>query len=251
MPRYASILLLSFTSTVFLAGCHRNDRGGNEPAFTKFDSPTAVFDAYRRADRNEEWRTLYFLFSPEVQRDVIFQFLFTCVAAENIPEVRAIRKKFGPREASTAILYYEAYKKKHGHAELIDKCLQEAIPYWKAKDEETDSNEQRAIIPPSCAAMDALPKDDALVRQAVYDATKDKVTFFVEVQKLDRKRAKPDIVGDLKDVAIKDDVATGRAKITVEPQVGEGAKEPARRPPSYEKTFKFRRINGGWLMDSL
>ena len=94
--------------------------------------------------------------------------------------------------------------------------------------------------------MDALPNDEELNRQALFDATKDKVGFFAAVHKILEKDRKPNVIGELEQVAIDGDTATGRVEITIVPQPGES-------PPVVDKnykTFKFRRVNGGWLLDS-
>lgn len=255
MYRNVSLLLLAYISMLSLSACRGDTPDEKKRVVKTYSSPTEVFDAYRQADQSGDWRTFYFLCTPEVQRELVFQTQFACLVAEKVPAVSVIQKQFGPTEAEYGRRYYEAYKRKHGHAEVIDRFLATAIPYWESKEKEAGGGKTgRADTvppPPEVPGMDALPEDEELSRQAVYDATKDKVAFFVGVQELDRKRRKPDIVGDLAQVTITGDTATGRAKITIVHQPGESPRQPGQAPPVYDKPFKFRRINGSWLLDSL
>lgn len=254
MYRGGLLLLPLYISTLSLSACHEGTAKQKEPVMKVHSSPTEVFDAYRQAYRSGDWRTVYFMSTSEVQRNMVYEAEFVCVAAKD-PAIKAIQKVFSPTEGMVGKRYWEEYKRKHGHAEVIDKCLAKAIPYWELKDKGAGGTEAgqagTAPPPPECAAMDALPKDEELFRQALYDATKDKVGFIAEVQKLDRKRRKPDIIGDLEQVTIKDDTATGQARITGVPQPGESPRKPGQAPAVYEKPFKFRKVSGGWLLDSL
>lgn len=219
-----------------------------------YSSPDAVFDAYRQAHRSGNWRSFYFLFTLEVQRDMVFEAQFACGEVDG-PALEAIQKKLGPTETETGKKYFEAYKRKHGHGEVIDKFLAKAIPHWEAKDREAAGAKAEAAgtaTPPEEAALvEALPNDEELNRQAIYDATKDKVGFFEEVQKVLENGRNSNIIGDLRQVDIKDDKATGRAEITIVPTPGETPPKSGGSRPPYDKPFKFRRINGGWLLDSL
>jgi hypothetical protein len=215
-----------------------------------YSSPTEVFDASRQAVRSGDWRGFYFQCTPEIQCDLVFEAVFTC-GIKNDPTLNAIQKKFGPAETAFEKRYWEEFKRKHGHAELIDKFFTKAIPYWELKDKRAGGTEtgQAGMVPPppKSAAMKALPKDEELLRLALYDVTKDKVAFFAEARKFIGKDRKPNIIGDLKQVTIKGDTATGRAKVTILPQPGDSLQKVRKT----DKTFKFRRVNGSWLLDSL
>jgi hypothetical protein len=216
-----------------------------------YPSPTAVFDAYRQAYRSSDWRTFYLLFTPEAQRDLLFGANIACEDAggAKLKSLKAVQEKFGPDEAQFGKMYFEAYKQKHDHAELIDKFLAKAVPFWKSKKNAgAGPKAEEATTPPpeEAAAIDALPKDDELGRQALYGATKDKIGFFVSVQTILEKDRRPNDIGDLEQLIIKDDTAEGSAKVTIMP--GSGESPEVRK---IEKTFKFRRVNDGWLLDSL
>jgi hypothetical protein len=242
--------LLACISMVLLSACRRDTPDQKEPVLKTHSSPNAVFDAYRQAARSGDWRAFYFLFTPEAQRDMVFEAEFVC-GVRNDPALKVIQKRFGPAEAAVGQRYWKEYKRKHGHAEVIDTFLLKAIPYWERKEQLGGGKEtaQAGTVPrpPESAVMDDLPDDEELLRQAVYDATKNKVAYFAEVQKLVGKGRKPNIVGDLEQVAIKGDTATGRVTITVVPQ----PPDSPQKIDKFDKTFKLRRINGGWLLDSL
>jgi hypothetical protein len=188
MYRSAPLLLLTCISVVFLSACHGDMSDQKEPVMKTYSSPTEVFDARRQAVRSGNWRAFYFVYTPEIQQDLVFETQFVCIMKTKDPTLQAIQKKFGPTEAETGKRFWEAYKQKHGHAELIDKFLAIAVPYWELKDKGAGGTEtgETGMVPQfsESAAMKALPKDEELFRQAVYDATKDKVGFFAEVQKI-------------------------------------------------------------------
>jgi hypothetical protein len=98
-----------------------------------------------------------------------------------------------------------------------------------------------------------------LWRDAIVAHVKDKAGFFEAVVKYlhersakrhDERPVSP--LADLEDLDVRGDTATGHAKETIVPNVagGESPLVPGRSPQIYEKPFAFRRINGGWLLDS-
>ena len=248
MYHRAVFLLLLMT---FLLGCYEITAEQKEPTMQAYSSPNAVFDAYRQAYQRRDWRTLYFLFTPKVQRDMVFEAYFACGELDD-PKLKAVQKTFGCSEAALRKRYLEEYKRKHGHNEEIDKYLAEiekatADAESNKRGAEPTKKEISDMAPsPAEAAVNALPNDEDLLRQVLYDLTKDKVGFFTAVQEVLEKRRKLNVIGDLEEVTIKGDTATGRAKITIVPKPGES-------PPKVDKidkTFKFRRVDGGWLLDS-
>lgn len=196
---------------------------------------------------------MFFLHTQEAQRYLVFGARFACEDGGG-PALEAIQKKFGPTEAAFGKRYFEEYKRKHGYADAIDKFLAKAVPYWESKEKAGGAKAEGlgAPKPPEEAAIvDALQKDEEIARNALYDATKDTAGFFAEVQEILEKGRKPEVIGDLEQVVIMDDTASGRAEITIGLAP---TSEPAKSPPKVEKTcrtYKFRRVNGGWLLDSL
>ncbi len=243
----AASLSLLFLSTVSCAGS-----GGNAPR-RRYPSPDAVFDAYRQANKTGDWQSFYFLFTPQVQRDMVFEAYFACgeVGGDRGAKLEAIQRKFALAETAVRSRYLEAYKRKHGHAEEIDRFLAEI---GKATDEAgskqqgtrpTKKGTDSAAPSPAEAAVNALPKDENLFREVLYDLTNDKVGFFVAVERALEKGRKRSVIGDLEHVNTKGNAATGRAKMTILPASGES---PA-TPYTIEKAFTFRRVNDGWLID--
>ena len=101
------------------------------------------------------------------------------------------------------------------------------------------------------------PHDEQLWRDAVTANIKDKAGFYEAVAKhLDERAAKRHEknpvwpLGDLEHLVVHDDTATGSAKETILPRGGESPLKSGPSPPIHEKTFKFRRINGSWSLDS-
>lgn len=252
MYRSAVFLLLACISTASLSAGDDGTAEHKEPGMKRYSSPNAVFDAYRQAYRSGDWRTFYFLFTTKAQRDLVFEANFACEDAggAKFESLKKIRQELGAREAALGKRYLEEYKRKHGHAEAIDKYLAKAVPYWESKNKGTGASktgESDAIPAADKAAVDDLPVDEELARAALYDATKDKVGFFTAVQKVLGEDRKANIIGDLEQVAVKGDKATGRAKITILPTRGES--RPAAE--TIDKTFEFQRVNGGWLLDGV
>ena len=109
--------------------------------------------------------------------------------------------------------------------------------------------------------MNAANPDDLQLKVDVVAAhVKDKAGFVEAVAKhfvesaAKRHTLDPvDPLGDLEHLFVKGDIASGLAKITILPKVagGEGPLKPGQSPAVYDKPFKFRRVNGGWLLDSL
>ncbi len=81
---------------------------------------------------------------------------------------------------------------------------------------------------------------------------KDKLGFVEAVGKSfgkERKASSPRLWGVLKDVVIVGNTATGRAALPGYENAPE--RGPKKVQEKIYKTFTFRRVNGGWLLDSL
>ncbi|REK19457.1 MAG: hypothetical protein DWQ37_01275 [Planctomycetota bacterium] len=237
---YSGVLVL-----LLLSGCPESAAQQKEAEATVYASPNAVFDAYRHAYNNQDWRSLYFLCTRELQQELVFEAAFKCYEVGDADSAtRRIEEKFGASEADLTKKYYESYKRKHGHGDVIDKYLAKAIPHLEAKagsGVETDESQ----FSEEAAAVKALPADKELQIQAVYDATKDKVGYFAAVQEMVQSGRKPNVIGDLKELVVDGDTATGHATILKRP----GPRESKQTDSTYDKRFKFRQLNGGWLVD--
>ena len=79
---------------------------------------------------------------------------------------------------------------------------------------------------------------------------KEKAGFFEGVSRLfEEKTASP--LGELEELAVEGDTATGHAKVTKVPDVegGESSLKARRLSVIRDELFKFRRVKGGWLID--
>ena len=158
--------------------------------------------------------------TPEAQNEATFEVFFAC-AESNSERDLAIAKKYVDL-ASIDGDYDKRYKEKHG----VDLGKHRA-------GHENDPN----YVPPA--------SDRDLLRDTVASHVKDKAGFFEAVARLSEGAPGPPL-GDLEKLIVNGGTATGRAKIALPPKPGE-------RPPTVhwlEKTFRFRRIDGGWLLNS-
>lgn len=205
---------------------------GSDKTPNRYQSPKAVFDANREAQRKREWRKVFSLLTPEMQNDAAFESFF---ASMMHPKETGL---IVPQYVDVATLnedYQKQYKKKHG----ID----------LAKFEQEHENDP-TFVPP--------PHDEQLFRDVLAAHIKDKAGFYEAVAKCfdERDARRHELgpimpLGDLEHLVVNDDTATGTAKQTILPRPGESPLKPGQAPPIYEKPFKFRRINGGWLLDSM
>ena len=223
----ASMLL--FAASCASSGDDKRDAGTQK----RYPSPTAVFDAYRKARDKRDARTVFSLLTPQAQSDAVFESFFECTELGS-KEMGAIVTKY----VDVATLdddYEKQYKKKHG----VNTAMV------------TTGHEKAPKSAPS-------PLDEQLWRDVLVAHVKDKAGFYEAVGEhfdkpaADRHEENPDFpLGDLEHLLVKGDTATGSAKETILPRGGESPRKPGESPPIYEKPFEFRRVNGGWLLDSL
>jgi hypothetical protein len=200
----------------------------------RYQTPTAVFDAYREARGKRNYRKVFSCLTSESQNDAIFEAFFTCMEAQGAdaikgrgPEAKGIGRLVG-RFLDARTLHDDCekqYKKKHS--------IDSAKP-----------------LPPDA-------RDDQLWRDVVVSHIKDKAGFYEAVVKhFDERAAKRheerpvEPLGELQRLDVHGahgEWATGSAKLTLIP--GPGESPPVVNP--IDKTFRFRKVNGGWLIDSL
>jgi hypothetical protein len=227
LTSFVSILL--FAASCASSGDDKKDAGTQK----RYPSPTAVFDAYRKARDKRDVRTFFSLLTPRAQSDVVFESFFECMEVGS-EEMGAIVPKY----VDVATLdddYDKQYKKKHG----IDIAEVSA-----------GHDNDPTFVPP--------PYDEQLWRDVVVAHVKNKAEFCEAVEKhfdktaADRHEENPVFpLGDLEHLVVKGDTATGSAKETILPRGGESPRKPGQSPPVYEKPLKFQRVNGGWLLDSI
>jgi hypothetical protein len=193
----------------------------DDKAPKRYSSPTAVFDAFREARDKRDWRKVFPLLTPEAQSYAVFESFFECTELGSKRTGDAV-----PKYVDLATLtedYHKAYKKKHGIG------LDEAEA--KYKNEPTDANR---------------PHDTELWSDVVVAHVTDKVGFCEAVAKLSEKEPVWPL-GDLEQLAVHGDTATGKAKLTL-------VRQPRGSPPAVDKidkTYRIRKTDGGWLLDSL
>ncbi len=230
----AGFLTLCVPIFLLAASCASSGDGKTESGTQKrYASPTAVFDAYREARAKRDARTIFSLSTPQVQSDTVFESLFSCMERQGADAItgrrseaeeigRIVGKYFDDQAAVDE--YNKQYKKKHG----------------------TDPR--------------TPPHNDQLWYDAVTAHVKDKAGFVEAVAKhfeestAKRHEENPiSPLGDLEHLVVQGDTATGSAKETILRRIASGESPPkAGGPPStHDKPFKFRRVNGGWLLDSL
>jgi len=224
---FAALLIPLFVLT---ASCANS---GDDKTPNRYPSPKAVFDAYREARAKRDAWAVFSLSTPQVQSDTVFGSLFSCMERQGTDTIkgwrseaeeigRIVGKYFD--DQAVADEYNNQYKKKHGTDPLTS------------------------------------PHDDKLWYDAVTAHVKDKAGFVEAVAKhfeeSAAKRHEQDPLsplGDLEVLVVHGETATGHAKMTILPRVaaGESPLRPGQSPAIYDKPFKFRRVNGGWLLDSL
>jgi hypothetical protein len=213
---------------LLMASCAGDGEGKKEtenPA--RYPSPTAVFDAYRNALGKREWRTVFSLLTTEAQNETVFETFFSCAELDS-DESNAIIKRYVDLTAANDE-YESQYKAKHG------------VDLKKLMKEHQDDPE---FVPPA--------QDREIFRDAVAEHVKDKPGFYESAAKMFVETTPVFPLGDLEHLVVKGDTAKGSAVQTIVSRSGESSSQgPGQSQPVYEKSFEFRRVGNGWLLDSL
>jgi hypothetical protein len=196
----AAYALIGFTAVSWSTA-----RAGEADQVTpvKYSSPKAVFDAYREALGKQEWRTVYFCCTPELQKSAVFEAYFASQDRARTNAIEDVLKKF-----------------------LIDSTSQEA-----------------AKLPDKA--------EYAQVAEFLYQHVSDPVAFFTEMNTvLHDAGHPPELPGGLHDLAVSGDTATAHATIAIRGIKGEPGKPDRPFAHPAESSFHFRKLNGGWLIDT-
>jgi len=204
---------------------------GDHNTQERYPSPKAVFDAYREARAKRDAWVVFSLLTPQTQNDAVFEAIFSCMERQGT----------------------DAIKGRRSEAEEIGRVVERYFDYPAAEDDYNKRYKKKHGTDPNTSR-----RDNQLWYDAVTAHVKDKAGFYVAVTKhfeesaVKRHEEKPiSPIGDLEQVAVQDDTATGHAA-TLGFHYDTPPGKPAQRvEDNIDKTFKFRKVNGGWLLDSL
>lgn len=206
---------------------------GSDKTPKRYQSPNAVFNAYREARAKRDARAVFSLLTPQAQNNAVFESVFSCMERQGTDAIRGRRFE----------------------AEEIGRIVEKYFDYPATVDDYNTQYKKKHGTDPKTS-----PHDDKVWYDAVTAHVNDKAAFYVAVTKHFEDRAvKQDEenpispLGDLEHLVVQGDTATGSAKETILRRIASGESPPkAGGPPStLDKPFKFRRINDGWLLDSL
>jgi hypothetical protein len=228
----------------------------------RYVSPAAVFDAWRAAQAKRDYRTAFFCLTPASIAALAYQaYVASYFAGEGelSPKVAAVLKKHGVDDASAIYDEYATrYQEKHGvDIRELERQYQERMK--QHIDKQIEKNPSLAESGGPFTAPDflsnAVPaRDEELFQQVVADRIKDKPGFYTDVARAVPTDYLPKI-GPLQNIRIRDDIATGRATETsqiVHYEALRGQKErKVVSTDKTDKTFHFRRVQGGWLIELL
>jgi hypothetical protein len=182
-----------------------------------------VFDACREAEWKRDWRTYFDCLTPDSQKNMMFELVFRCGlgGSEKAP---LIVKKFVDEKWPSD--FQKRFKEKFGmdHATFREKLRKD----------------------PTVAAMET--SEHQLLCDVVAAHVRDKAGFFEAVSNLfGGDNYEP--LGELKQVTVEGDTASGQAEAMFQSweSSGDGVQKVVRS--RYEKTFHFRKVNGGWLIE--
>jgi hypothetical protein len=220
------ILLLILT-----ASCAR--QGASKPSAAQargiYATPVEVFDACREAEWKGEWRKCLDCYTPDAQKNMMFELIFSCGVGGSEIGGPLLVKKFV--DAKWATDYHQKFEEKFG------------------MDPATFREKMRTD--PTVAAMEAAQHQ--LLCDVVAAHVKDKAGFFEAVRNMYDRGHDYGHLGELKQVTVEGDTASGQAVTIYQSLLIEVSNEGKRIQKvvrsRYDKTFRFRKVNGGWLIE--
>lgn len=211
-----------------------------------YPSPKAVFDAYREACARRDWRACFPLLSREGQDDAVFEAYFSLMMDPQDEQSYAVLKRYGVDETTLTRDLKREYKAKHGVEPADDKALLDFLEKeYKAK-HGVDAPESRDTW---SRELDLWYRD--IWTDVLWRHIKDKAGFYAAAVNLALEKYPDPPLGDLEQVAVQNDTATGRVAFPSFHYETPPGKKTRKVEDTIYKTFYFRKVNRGWLLDSL
>jgi hypothetical protein len=184
-------------------------------------SPDAVWDAFREAEKNGDWRTVWFCLLPEERNRLAFGLLFVCGTAGN-QDVQAVLKAYGVAadDPTWADDHLEGLQIDHAwcRRKAIEVCETWPVPGLGSKPADENVVAAGPDAEPIASQLDR--RIDAVARQ--YESAEiagsmvvDKVGFFAAAMNVLMNRTRErTLIGKLEEVTIDGETATGHADVT-------------------------------------
>jgi hypothetical protein len=216
---------------ILTASCTRQGESKPNAAQARgiYATPADVFEAYKEAEWKREWRKSFDCFTPEAQKNMMFELAFQVGLSALDGSQKASLKKFfdGKREPD----FEQEFQEKFGmdHATFREKMRGD----------------------PNLAAMEAA--EQQLVRDVMAAHVRDKAGYFEAVRNLLDLSNDRGFVGELKQVTVEGDTASGQADSiyqSLSNEVSDEGKRVQKRVRTrFDNTLRFRKVNGGWLIE--
>jgi hypothetical protein len=175
-----------------------------------YSSPTAVFDAFRKARSKQNWGRCFSFLSPAAQNHVVFETFFA-LATKDSSESRAILREYGLDEGSLTAIFETRLNKSNGDA-------------------------------------GGAPKSHNETAEVVCRTVRNKREFYIRGRNLLDSKDQVPSLGDLQDLVVDGDVARGMAKTTTMHVESSGGPSRSVETEVYQ-TFSFRKLDESWLLD--
>jgi len=181
-----------------------------------FSSPQAVFNSFREAGAKSDWHRRFRCLTPNARRKTLFELFFQCAESGSAQAQQIVTDYIGDRA-----MFQDEYRRKH------------QAKYGKAAS-------------PPCAG----PTDMDLFTDTLYSRIEDKAGFYAAVSTffLGSDSAPP--IGELEQLVVDGDKATGRSKVIVRSTQRSPGQAPRTIAEKVYKTYEFRNVNGEWLIES-
>jgi len=215
-----------------------------EAATRPHESPQSVFEQFRQAAADRNWRAVFDCLTPEAKNAAVFEAYFVTQLDLDNPRIDELLVKHHVARGAIELEFARRFKIKHG----VD--ISKVLAGQRTTSATSRSND--AIRPghPSNAPTGGVPRDDNLLRQVVAHLIVDKSGFYEDVRKA-KSPPTATRLGGLTNLSISGDTARGQGVISVTYIRGEGASPPRQQEQLVKHTYRFRRIMNSWLMEEI